>query len=61
MVRDMLCVDIQFIHQLINLVDACKVCLLDLTRVGSCVLLLLVVFPVRVDSLGFTGLCFMSP
>jgi len=61
MVRDLSCVDIWFIRQLIDLVDACKDCLLDLTRVGSSVLLLLVVFPVRVDSLGFTGSGFMSP
>jgi len=60
-VRDLLCVDSRFIHQLIDPVGAGKHHLLELTRVESSVLLFLVVFLIRVDTLGFTGSGFMSP
>jgi len=61
MVRDLLCVDSQFIHQLIDPVGVGKHRLLELTRVESNVLLFLIVFSFRVDTLEFTGLGFMSP
>jgi len=53
------CADIRFIRQLLYLVGVRKHRLLDLTSVESSVLLLLVVFPVRINSLGCTGSIFM--
>jgi len=61
MVCDPLCVDSWFIHLLLDPVGVGKHRLLELTRVESSVLLFLVVFPIRVNTLGFTGSGFMSP
>ena len=61
MVYDPLFVDSRFIHLLIDPVGAGKHHFLELTTVESSVLLFLVVFPIRVDTLGFTRSGFISP